>query len=185
MRLLVEIAVEIHPSTSGDANRYPAIPNSTLDVRDSEYTFTEPHLLTTPGGRWPWIRRPLKLFILIMLGILVLQGLDPGRAPDKNLPPAIVAVVAVYSLLVHSLRRKIEVSSDGVIELHATCGVNNTFLKLEDDAPIMILDCPGKSELRRIQLLCSRASFSMILNEAEADRLGDWANAVTGVTYRK
>jgi hypothetical protein len=154
---------------------------------DPRYTFSEPILLTTPGGRLAWLRRPLKWVGWIVVGILVLQGLDPKRAPDKNVlqDTRLIFFIVVYAILVHCLRRKIQVSDTSFIELHAYRAVSNKVFRIDSNAPIMILDTAAKSGLRKIELLCSQARFDMLVTQTEAERLEAWSANIPDVTYRK
>ena len=155
-------------------------------MNEPEFTFSEPILITTPGGRLTWLKRVCTAIMWCTLVLLVFQGLAKIRENISIFHPAIMTLVIVYSILCHCIRRKIEVSKHGYMELHVLPAVNNTVLHLSADSPIMILDSPARANLRKIQLIGFRSRFTMFITEDESKRLASWTDDKTEVvTYRR
>ncbi|MCR9229483.1 MAG: hypothetical protein NXI29_00525 [bacterium] len=145
-------------------------------MNEPEFTFSEPILIATPGGRFTWLKRVFITYMWCLLVVLVLQGLTKVPAKHAFLQPIIMTGMIAYSILCQCIRRKIEVSKYESIELYVLPGVNNKVINLSTDSPIMILDSPGGGNLRKIQLLSMHSHFMMFITEDEAKRLASWAD---------
>lgn len=147
------------------------------EVNTGEYTFSEPILIATPGGRLAWIKRVLITFLWCILVLLVIQGLVKFRADVSLLEPPLLALMTIYAILCNCIRRKIEAFPGGDLRIHKFPASNHTVLSLTDDWPITISDYPERGELRYIQLNTRRYRFTMLITDDESKRLASWANS--------